>query len=223
MSYDLKSEKAELKLLFDHFSSRTRRVLVAFGALVLITGAGLLAARWYWIHRFDSLIEATAQQHSLDPALIKAIIYEESYFSPRAHSSQNAVGLMQVTPVVAQQWVEATRSRSLSEAIAAIPAKAPRNNGSSFEETFTDPAISLHVGCWYLQLLLNRYRDEADPLAFSLAAYNAGPTNVDRWAPGAERFRISREEFISRIDYPATRSYVQKIIQRYDGYKRGRD
>jgi soluble lytic murein transglycosylase len=188
--------------------------------VISAVGLALLAGRWYWTHRFDSLIAATAQHHNLDPALVKAIVYEESYFSPRAHSSQNAIGLMQVTPVVAQQWVEATRSRSLSDAVSAIPKRTKSEKEMSFEETFSDPAVSLHVGCWYLQSLFNRYRDESDPLAISLAAYNAGPTNVERWVPGADRVKISREEFIARIDFPGTRSYVQKIIQRYDGYKR---
>jgi len=213
--------KAGLNLLFNRNSKRSRRRMGA-AIVVLAIGAALLAfaAPWYWTHRFDSLITATAHQHNLDPALVKAIVYEESYFSPRARSSQNAIGLMQVTPVVAQQWVEATRSRSLSDAVAAIPSRASRERDLSFEDTFCDPAVSLHVGCWYLQSLFNRYRDVADPLAVSLAAYNAGPTNVERWVPGADRVRISREEFIARIDFPATRSYVQKIIQRYDGYKR---
>lgn len=210
-----------MTLLFNSYSKRSRRRLGA-ALVVLAIGAALfaVAARWYWTHRYDSLIAETAHHHNLDPALVKAIVYEESYFSPRARSSQNAIGLMQVTPVVAQQWVEATRSRSLSDAVAAIPSRARRERDLSFEDTFCDPAVSLHVGCWYLQSLFNRYRDVADPLAVSLAAYNAGPTNVERWVPGADRVKISREEFIARIDFPATRSYVQKIIQRYDGYKR---
>jgi hypothetical protein len=128
---------------------------------------------------------------------------------------------MQVTPVVAQQWVESTHSHSLSEAVASISSNSQAAN--DFEETFGDPTVSLHVGCWYLQSLFNRYRDEGDPLAIALAAYNAGPSNVDRWVPVADRVNISREEFVARIDFPATRSYVQKIIQRYDAYKRDRD
>lgn len=128
---------------------------------------------------------------------------------------------MQVTPVVAQDWVEATRSRSLSEAAATITSKAPPvGHEPGFEETFGDPAVSLHVGCWYLQTLLKRYREETDPLSLALAAYNAGPSNVERWTSDAERSKITRDEFIARIDFPVTRSYVQKIIQRYDDYKR---
>jgi len=186
--------------------------------LALAVAAALLAAWSFWTHRYDALIAAAAQQHNLDPALVRAIVYEESFFSPGARSSQNAVGLMQVTPVVAQQWVETTHARSLADAIAAIPNQTERRAEPSFDESFTDPSINLHVGCWYLQSLLNRYKNQPDPLAFALAAYNAGPTNVDRWAPSSERNNISRQEFIARIDYPATRSYVQKIIQRYGDY-----
>lgn len=199
-------------------SGRLRKRLITLSVLVLATAAALLAAWLYWTHRYDGLIAAAAQQHNLDPALVRAIVYEESFFSPGARSSQNAVGLMQVTSVVAQHWVEATHARSLADAIASIPNQTVRRAEPSFDESFTDPVINLYVGCWYLQSLLNRYKDQPDPLVLALAAYNAGPTNVDRWAPGSERNKISRQEFIARIDYPATRSYVQKIIQRYNDY-----
>jgi soluble lytic murein transglycosylase len=198
-----------------------RKRLLILLSVCLLAAVGVLAARHYWTHRYDTLIAAASEQRGLDPALVKAIVYEESFFSPRARSSQSAVGLMQVTPVVAEEWLEATRSRSLSEAAAAITGKAPTPGAEpGFEETFSDPAVSLHVGCWYLQTLFNRYKDETDPLAFALAAYNAGPSNVERWASSADRLKISRDEFIARIDFPVTRSYVQKIIQRYDDYKR---
>lgn len=206
-------------MFFDKFSSRLRKKLVALTILLLATAGALVAAWSYWTHRYDQLIAEAARQHSLDPALVKAVVYEESFFSAGAHSSQNAIGLMQVTPVVAQHWVEATRARSLADAIASIPNRNTRSSGEGFEDAFADPVINLHVGCWYLQSLLGRYKEQPDPLPLALAAYNAGPTNVDRWAPNSERNKISRDEFIARIDYPATRNYVQKIIQRYGEYQ----
>jgi soluble lytic murein transglycosylase len=198
-----------------------RKKLLILLALSLLVATGVLAAWRYWTTRYDKLIAATADQHGLDPALVKAIVYEESFFSPRARSSQNAVGLMQVTPVVAQEWVESIRARSLTDAAATVTSNG-RVSGAEqgFEETLCDPAVSLHVGCWYLQTLLKRYRDNADPLSLALAAYNAGPSNVERWASETERARISRDEFIARIDFPVTRNYIQKIIQRYGDYKR---
>src|SRR6185503_1471831 len=199
-----------------------RKRIVKLLVLALIAGASALIAWHYWTHRYDKLIISVAEKHGLDPLLVKAIVYEESFFSPRARSSQKAVGLMQITPVVAQELVDATRSRSLSEAIAGVSGSAPQG-GSSFEEALSDPTASLHVGCWYLQTLLNRYRDEPDSLAVALAAYNAGPANVERWASNADRSTLSREEFINRIQFPVTRDYVKKIIERYDYYKRDQD
>lgn len=191
-------------------------------ALIFILVAGAFAAWYYWTHRYDNLIVTVAQKHGLDPLLIKAVVYEESFFSPRAQSSQKAVGLMQVTPIVAQELIETTRSRTLAQAIADVSGNAPQGD-PSFEEALSDPTTSLHVGCWYLQTLLNRYRDEPDSLAVALAAYNAGPANVERWASNADRSSLSREEFINRIQFPVTRDYVKKIIERYDYYKRDQD
>jgi soluble lytic murein transglycosylase len=198
-----------------------KRILYLF-ILALIAMAGALIAWHHWTHRYDNLIVTVAQKHGLDPLLVKAIVYEESFFSPRAQSSQKAVGLMQVTPIVAQELIEVTRSRTLAQAIADVSGSAPQGD-PSFEEALSDPTTSLHVGCWYLQTLLNRYRDEPDSLAVALAAYNAGPANVERWASNADRSTLSRDEFINRIQFPVTRDYVKKIIERYDYYKRDQD
>lgn len=193
--------------------------------IILLLGMAVGFGAWYyWTHRYDKLIVEIAAQYELDPELVKAIVYEESFFNPRAHSPQNAVGLMQVTPIAAQEWVESKRSRSFTEAVAPL-----MNNHQavvpeiSFEEALSNPVVSLHVGCWYLQNLLARYSDEPHPLAVSLAAYNAGPSNVERWASSSDRLNLSREEFIARIQFPVTRDYVESILERYDHYKRDRD
>lgn len=198
-----------------------KKLLLLFVAALLIT-AGAFAAWYYWTHRYDSLIAATAEQYGLDPALVKAIVYEESFFRSEAQSSQKAVGLMQVTPVVLQEWIEAKRAATLSQAVSSVTGK-PLDREPTHEEALSEPAVSLDAGCWYLQRLLNRYKDEPNSLAVALAAYNAGPTNVERWVPSAERASLSLAEFIARIEFPVTRSYVQKIIERYDYYKRDRD
>ncbi|HEY7914260.1 MAG TPA: lytic transglycosylase domain-containing protein [Blastocatellia bacterium] len=200
---------------------RKKLLLLFIAGLVLALGT--LAGWYYWTHRYDELIASTARQHGLDPALVKAIIYEESFFRSNAQSSQNAVGLMQVTPIVVKEWIDSTRSRTLGEAVAGISDQYDRNADLTFEEALKDPVVSLHIGCWYLQTLLNRYKDESAPLAVALAAYNAGPTNVERWASEQDRSRLSSEQFIARIQFPATRDYVQKIIERYGYYRRDQD
>ena len=196
-----------------------RKKLLILLTLILIATLGALAAWQYWTHRYDKLINSIAAKHNLDPLLVKAIVYEESFFRSRARSSQNAVGLMQVTPVVAEHLIEATHTHTLAEAIADVSGTAPPA-AASFDEAMSDPATSLHVGCWYLRTLLNRYRDEPNAVEVALAAYNAGPTNVERWAADSERAQLSRDEFLSRIQFPATREYVRRIIERYDDYQR---
>ena len=196
-----------------------KKLLILFVGLVIIV-LGALAALYYWTHRYDKLIYSVAAQHNLDPLLVKAIVYEESFFRSSAHSSQNAVGLMQVTPVVGEELISATHARTLPEAIAGVAGGAPLPVTSSFNEAMRDPATSLHVGCWYLRTLLNRYRDEPNALAVTLAAYNAGPTNVDRWSAESERVQLSPDEFLNRIQFPATREYVRRIIERYDDYRK---
>ena len=196
-----------------------RKKLLILLTVILIAALGALAAWQYWTHRYDKLINSIASKHNLDPLLVKAIVYEESFFSPRARSSQNAIGLMQVTPVVAEDLIEATHSRTLPEAIAGVSG-TPAPSATSFEEAMSDPATSLHVGCWYLHTLLNRYRAEPNAVEVALAAYNAGPANVERWAADSERAQLSRDEFLSRIQFPATREYVRRILERYDEYQR---
>ncbi|HJQ22974.1 MAG TPA: lytic transglycosylase domain-containing protein [Blastocatellia bacterium] len=196
-----------------------RKKLLILLAVILIAVVGALVALRYWTHRYDKLIYSVATQHNVDPLLVKAIVYEESFFRSGAHSSQNAIGLMQVTPVVAEELISATHSRSLGEAISGVSGGAHVVTAPSFDEAMRDPATSLHVGCWYLRTLLNRYRDEPNALAVTLAAYNAGPTNVERWAGESERAQLSPDEFLNRIQFPATREYVRRIIERYDDYR----
>jgi soluble lytic murein transglycosylase len=196
-----------------------RKFIIAVLVLAVLIALGLFAGNYYWTHRYDNLIIEIARKHKLDPALVKSVIYAESYFNPKARSSQNAVGLMQVTPIAAQEWIDSTHSRNLSEALATLSTEYKNRSEPKLDEALNDPFVNLHIGCWYLQSLLNRYRTKPDSISVALAAYNAGPTNVERWTDDAELAKLSREEFISRIEFPVTRNYVQKILERYEAYR----
>lgn len=114
--------------------------------------------------RYDSIIRAHARNYELDPALIAAVIYEESRFRADARSSAGAIGLMQLLPETAQ-------------------AIALRTGGTRFRvEDLYDPELNVRYGSWYLRHLRARYEDEA----WALAAYNAGQGNVDRWRANGE-------------------------------------
>lgn len=129
--------------------------------------------------RLDRIVREASNRHQLDPALIKAVITTESGWNAQAVSRKGAVGLMQLAPGTAERY----------------------GVGNAF-----DPAQNVEAGATYLRSLLDRYRGD---LTKSLAAYNAGERNVDRWhgVPGI----------------PETQAYVQKVTDRYFRPGSGRD
>jgi len=109
--------------------------------------------------RYSEFVRVHARENGLDPALLAAVIYQESKFDAGAESSSGAIGLMQLTPATAHGI-------------------AVRTGGSRFHTTdLLDPEINIRYGAWYLGNLFRKYGDER----LVLAAYNAGQGNVDRW------------------------------------------
>ena len=182
-----------------------RRLVVL---LVLLAGAG---AGWYALHQAMpgwyarlwfplervTVIRDEAARYDVDPALVAAVIYEESGFVSDSRSSQGAVGLMQVLPSTAR-FVATLRPR---------PSPSP--------DRLAEPEVNIAYGTAYLHYLLDKYGDV--PLA--LAAYNAGTANVDRWRQEANaegRALVVPDD----VPFPETRSYVEDALRTRDIYKR---
>lgn len=174
-------------------------------AAVLALLAGSLAGylwhrRQHRDHRFDPLIRDVARQHGLPPALVKAVVWRESAFSPGALGSKGEFGLMQVTEGAAQEWADARRDRQ-------------------FEPThLLHATTNLHAGCHYLAKVTRRYLRTDNPYVFALADYNAGRGNVLRWMQ--EGGDTNSAIFLSRMTFPGTRDYVTAILQRARTYER---
>jgi len=100
---------------------------------------------------FAGAIADAARRHELDPALLTAVVGQESGFRQRAISGAGAMGLMQLMPETAREL--------------------------GVRDPF-DPAQNLNGGAKYLRGLIDRYHGRLD---FALAAYNAGPGAVDRY------------------------------------------
>jgi|SRR5579883_280423 soluble lytic murein transglycosylase-like protein len=120
----------------------------------------------------DPIILNACQRHNVRPALVKSIVAAESAFNPRAKSQRGAIGLMQLMPQTAQQF-------------GADP---------------TNPAQNIDAGTRYLRVLLNRYSKHRNCIARAIAAYNAGPTIVDRYH-GIPPFRETRDYVIRVLNY----------------------
>lgn len=116
---------------------------------------------------YADLIHDAASKTGLTENLIRDVIAEESNFNPRAVSRKNAQGLMQLLPETAARY--------------------------SVANVF-DPKQNIEAGAHYLKDLLARYSGN---LTLALAAYNAGPDIVDRYA-GIPPF-------------PETQKYVARI------------
>jgi soluble lytic murein transglycosylase len=187
-----------------------RLVIILLALIVLATSLYFLNR--YWIHRYDALIAREAARHHLDPDLVWSIIYEETYFSPWKHGRNGEIGLMQVTPAVAQEWISENLQSPMQERMLSDTASLLRQ-----------PERNIQIGCWYLQKFSDEYHDVSGREARMLAAYNAGDSRASEWnrvQSGAPS--LSEPEFISRIDIPSTRAYVSSILRRYYRVKSAR-
>src|SRR5438876_10781462 len=82
-------------------------MIVLAGAL-LATFATLQSSKpgwwerlWYPL-RYEQIVRGHARNYNLDPALLAAVIYQESKFKADARSKSGAIGLMQLLPATAK-------------------------------------------------------------------------------------------------------------------------
>jgi soluble lytic murein transglycosylase len=139
--------------------------------------------------RHDNVIREQAERFDIDPALIAAVINAESGFADQT-SSAGARGLMQITPDTAD-----TIERL--------------SGGETFTfEDLANPELNIRYGSYYLNHLLDIYGGNE---VAALAAYNAGPGNVDVWG-GAELEP-------GDIEFPETRAYVETVLEKRQQYR----
>lgn len=154
--------------------------------------------RWRYPLEYGQQINSSAKKNGLDPALVAAVIHEESDFDPASESEAGAIGLMQLMPETAL-WV------------------AGKTGGSGFDVSdLTDADINIAYGCWYLSYLVDRYGGSE---MLALAAYNGGAENVDAWLYGAS---ADGREFSSTADIPfkETRLFIADVMEGKDIYRR---
>ncbi len=136
-----------------------------------------------------SLVDRYAQARNLDPALLCALILEESRFHAQAVSPAGARGLMQVMPQTGKNIARDLQIRRFSG------------------EQLFDPAVNIRLGSWYFARMLEEFGGKAH---LALAAYNAGPNAVRKWLANGRS--SGDDEFVENIPYPETRNYVIRVM-----------
>jgi len=145
---------------------------------------------------FAGLIFAEAEKQEIDPALLLAIMHQESLFEQTAESFAGARGLMQVMPATGDYIAER----------------------SDFVTNFTTdqlwlPYLSVKFGAWYISQQLGIF--DGNQFA-ALAAYNAGPGNVLEWIKTSDDLDI----FVESIPYRESRLYIRNIYVHLAAYRR---
>lgn len=127
-----------------------------------------------------------------DPIIALSLIRQESGFNVRAQSRVGARGLMQLMPRTARQFRKRVRKSQLF-----------------------NTNLNITIGTKFFSNLMKRYNGN---LVYSLSAYNAGPSRVDRWQ-GDYLNQDSILHNVENIPFPETEKYVKLIFRNIFFYK----
>ena len=164
-------------------------VLLTFCVLYFTVGEGktVILKKIYPIE-YSELVEACAEEFSLDKNLVYAVIKVESNFDPDAVSVVDAKGLMQLMDETAE---ECNRLGKF---------------GYNIPGDIYSPECNIRLGCYYISRLFEKYKD----MRFAVAAYNAGVGNVDKW--------LIEDSELNDIPYKETRNYIKKVFGAFERY-----
>ena len=153
-----------------------------------------LALRFPLAHKSE--IFKNSKRYEVAVPLIYAVIRQESAFFENITSSAGARGLMQVMPQTAKQ---VSRKSKISYKSATELSKANKN---------------INIGTAYLKQLSDRFDDN---LVYMIAAYNAGPRQVNSWLKNKPHKDM--DIWIETIPWAETRNYVKNVIAFYAVYQ----
>ncbi len=147
------------------------------------------------------LPQTVQSQGRIEPALVLAIIRQESEFDVSAISSANARGLMQLVPATAQAQA--------------------RREGMTFQRSAltTDPQYNMTLGAAHLADLVDNFNGS---YVLAIASYNAGSHRTREWIADFGDPRspsVDVVDWIELIPFSETRNYVQRVTENLQVYR----
>jgi len=180
---------------------RKKRVLLLLflGMLFLLFVQSQWLGRWMYPIAYEDEIRKYAAKYDVDPLLVAAIIRVETNFQAGRESRKGAIGVMQLMPETATWAMEQLKM----------------NNRWSLDELKNTADPNILIGTWYLKSLHKQFNEN---WIAAIAAYNAGPGNVNKWIRN-KVWDGSYDTAKQQIPYGETKLYVQRVIHYYDKYK----
>jgi len=153
---------------------------------------------WHaWPSAFEELVAAsTRAENSVEPALVYAIMREESGYRPEILSVSGARGLLQIMVPTGDRLAD-----SIGE------------EGYQPDDLF-EPETNIRLGSFYLAELMERFGGRQSA---AIASYNAGPTAVAEWLEA--RATAEDDFWVESIPYDQTRGYVKRVLRSYHAYR----
>lgn len=145
---------------------------------------------------YRSIIAQYSKENHVDPALIYAIMRQESYFMPSAQSHAGARGLMQLMPDTARRTAKKY--------------KLPYGG----ETDLSNENKNIQLGSAHIRKLKAEFSKHP---ALVIAAYNAGKNAVRRWVP--KHKTLPTDVWIESVTYRETRRYLRHVIACYVVYQ----
>ncbi len=136
----------------------------------------------------------------IEPALTLAITRQESEFDPRARSSADARGLMQLLPATAKHV-------------------ADKHDIPFSPSMIENPNVNMTLGSTYLGQLIRGFDGS---YILGIASYNAGPGSVRRWIATMGRPPANLHgaiDWVESIPYGETRNYVMRVLENVTIYR----
>lgn len=177
------------------------KILIILSFLILIVLIGINSSsyvlKYLYPIKYSEYVEKYSLEYKLDKNLVYSIIKAESGFDPKAVSTSNAKGLMQILDSTGKWAAEKIKIKDFESSM------------------LLEPKINIRIGCWYIAKLLNQYDQNTD---LALAAYNAGSGNVSKWLKDTGFSKDGKT--LDNIPFEETREYISKINKYKKMYKK---